>query len=221
MKQRNSRHAVLLAVLAASLAASGFATAEDATVPPQGAMLGIEEVLPEQEKDALNETDGFQARVLSLPMPGHPNDRGAKWRHESLGQVVIVEGIARGTMANESPASQCVIYDGGRIYISGVDFGKHSLSGKLVKVTGTLRESSEQQKQATKQKFFYLEADKVEPIELANEPWLVAPDFNLSPPADEREGTLVAQEPLRDTRLLTPGRNLIGEEEEQKYQAVE
>lgn len=221
MKLRNSRHAVLLAVLAASLAASGFATAEDSPVPPQGAMLGIEEVLPEQEKDALNETDGVQARVLSMPIPGHPNDWGAKWRHEVLGQVVIVEGIALGKMANESPASQCVIYDGGRIYVSGVDFGKHSLLGKLVKVTGTLRESSEQQNQVTKQKFFYLEADKVEPIELANEPWLIAPYFNVSPPADEREGTLVAQEPLRDARLLTPGRNLIGEVEEKKYQAVE
>lgn len=219
MKLRNSRHAVLLAVLAASLAASGFATAEDATVPPQGAMLGIVEVLPEQEKDAFNETDGLQARVLSMPMPGHPNDRGAKWRHEVLGHVVIVEGIALGKMANESPASQCVIYDGGRIYVSGVDFGKHSLSGKLVRVTGTLRESSEQQNQVTKQKLFYLEADKVEPIELANEPWLIAPDFNVSPPVDEREGTLVAQLPLRDVQLLTPGRNLIGEEEK-KYQAV-
>ncbi|MEZ6154087.1 MAG: hypothetical protein R3C09_28660 [Pirellulaceae bacterium] len=220
MKLRNSLHSVLLAVLTASLAASGYAIAEDPTVPPQRAMLGIEEVLPEQEKDALNEAVGFQARVLSMPMPGHPNDRGAKWRHEVLGQVVIVESIALGKMANESPASQCVIYDGGRIYVSGVDFGKHSLSGKLVRVTGTLRESSEQQNQVTKQKFFYLEADKVEPIELANEPWLIAPDLNVSPPADEREGTLVAQEPLRNARLLTPGRNLIGEEEK-KYKAVE
>jgi hypothetical protein len=72
------------------------------------------------------------------------NERTATFRHQALGEAVVVEGIAWGYVprpeAATSGAPQSrVLFEGGVVLIKGADFNHPEIHGRLVRVEGTLR----------------------------------------------------------------------------------
>ena len=74
---------------------------------------------------------------LTRPRPkNNQKPDGRPWS-AVLGKAVRVEGIAWGSIGKEW--GECVLIDGGRVYVENADFLNRGVEGKLVAVTGTLR----------------------------------------------------------------------------------
>lgn len=143
--------------------------------------------VPPQEAHTRNEWQLFSpALVVGPVMEGIGRPRLIRWRHELLGERVEVEGIALGT-APQRPSHvtrQRVIFEGGIIFVKGVDFAESEAMGKLVRIRGTLRLKPEStvtfvgHDPITVQKYFYIDAEDLEVIQQVTESRLVAPQLH-------------------------------------------
>jgi hypothetical protein len=132
--------------------------------------------MPQAERDAKNENFNPALVAGSLREDG---SRRIEWRHKMVRQAVVVEGIALGE-APENPShmtTQRVAYEGGRIFIRGVDFKKAGAEGKLVRVSGVLMLSPEARASfgTISDQYFYIQADKIQLLDRATDPLLMAP----------------------------------------------
>ena len=72
------------------------------------------------------------------------NERTATFRHQALGEAVVVEGIAwgyvprPGSAPSDAPQSR-VLFEGGVVFVKGADFNQPEIHGRLVRVEGTLQ----------------------------------------------------------------------------------
>ena len=188
-----SHFAPLLALLACSIVAfsSDVPSSVDLTKPSDGlsndnARLVLHGV-PSQELETKNELQlTSPALVVGPAMEGLGQPRLCRWRHEMLGQLVQVEGLALG-VAPQQPShmtTQRVVYEGGMIFIKGADFAKSEATGKLVHIVGTLRLEPESVMQfgghdpITVNKYYYLDVEKLRVVDLVTEPRLVAPQLH-------------------------------------------
>ena len=137
--------------------------------------------LPQAERDAKNEN--FNPALVAGPRR-EDTSRRIEWRHKMVYQPVIVEGIALGEAPLQAShmTTQRIAYEGGRIFVRGVDFKKANAAGKLVRVAGELRLEPKGQahfgeKTLTIDQYFYIQADKIQVIERTTDPVLVAPEL--------------------------------------------
>jgi hypothetical protein len=75
---------------------------------------------------------------------GNEDDRTAQFRHQAIGEVIVVEGIAwgyvhePGTPHSGVPTSR-VLFEGGVLLAKGADFNQPDIHGRLVRIEGTLQ----------------------------------------------------------------------------------
>ena len=145
--------------------------------------------VPIEEVNAKNELNVFSPALVVGPaekdeLSGRQG-RLVRWRHELVGQKVVVEGIAMGR-AQSNPhvmTNQRIIYEGGVIYIKGVDFFEKNASGRLVRVTGRLRLEPETTVEfdghdpQTVHKYYFVSADSLTVLDRVDQPRLIAPDL--------------------------------------------
>ncbi len=141
---------------------------------------------PPQEQDTKNEGNLVSPAIVVGPiMEGVGKPRVCRWRHEVVGQTVQVEGVALGH-APSNPANmttQRVIYEGGMVFIRGVDFKKQFAKGRTVRVRGVLRLHPESTLRFAPhpgikiKKYYYIDVDHLEVIERVTDPRFVVPSL--------------------------------------------
>ncbi len=108
--------------------------------------------------------------------------RAIKTRKDVVGKPVRVEGIAwgqpfglKGQEGTISPhAGPHVMYEGGSVFVRGIDFTETKARGKPVRVTGTLRfEPGTATRWGDIKGYYYIEATKFEVIDAVADPHLV------------------------------------------------
>lgn len=143
--------------------------------------------VPLQEAAARNEMQLTSPAIVVGPaMDGIGQPRLCRWRHEMLGQQIQVEGIALGIAPNQPShmTTQRIAYEGGAMFVRGVDFAANGAAGKLVRVTGKLCLEPEStivfggQKPITVNKYYYIEAEELTNVDVVTEPRLVAPQLH-------------------------------------------
>jgi len=70
--------------------------------------------------------------------------RAATFRHQAIGEEVVVEGIAWGYVLEPEKAppgtlQSRVLFEGGLVLVKGADFNQPEIHGRLVRVEGTLQ----------------------------------------------------------------------------------
>jgi hypothetical protein len=197
MRYSTSRLFIILPSVVGMLACSAATLSQEAafrvdlTKPPSGitndtARLILHGVPPEEAKAKNESYLSSPALVVGPVMEGVGRPRLCRWRHEVLGHRVEVEGIALGA-APQQPShmtTQRVIYEGGMIFIKGVDFAKSEATGKLVRIGGTLRLEPERvmefdgHEPITVEKYYYIDAEKLDVVQQVTESCLVAPQLH-------------------------------------------
>jgi hypothetical protein len=133
----------------------------------------------EPEPDVQEVSDSLPLLVGPLQKDGA---RNIKARKDVVGKPVRVEGIAwgqpfglRGQRGTVSPhAGPHVVYEGGSVFVRGVDFTEAKARGKPVRVTGTLRfEPKSGTRWGDVKGFYYIEAAGFEAIDAVTDPYLV------------------------------------------------
>jgi len=108
--------------------------------------------------------------------------RNIKTRQDVVGQPVRVEGIAwgqpfglKGQEGTISPhAGPHVVYDGGSVFVKGIDFTETKARGKPVRVTGTLRlEPMVRTRWGNVKAYYFIEATGFEQLDAVVDPNLV------------------------------------------------
>ena len=127
------------------------------------------------------------------PLPGMiygplraDGSRDVAFRKNAVGSRVIVEGVAwgqpsglKGQEGTVSPwAGPQVIYQGGSIFVKGIDFTETKARGKPVRVTGTLQLEPELRFSRSSvagglKSYYYIEATTFESLDVVTDPYLV------------------------------------------------
>jgi len=154
-------------------------TNDNARLSPRG--------VPREEANAKNELHLISpALVVGPVMEGVGRPRLSRWRHEMIGQRVEVEGLALGEPPPQPSqmTTQRVVYEGGMMFIRGVDFAKSGATGKLARVSGTLQLEPESfvffggHDPVVVEKYYYIEAEALELVDRVSESRLVAPQLH-------------------------------------------
>ena len=139
--------------------------------------------VPAAELDTKNESWPLPGVVYGPILPG--GGRRARLRSQMVGSRVRVEGMAAGEppLQPAHMTSQRVAYEGGIIFVKGVDFARRDVGGKTVRVVGTLRLEGESvmefggREPIKVQKYYYLDAESLTVIHRVRDPVLMAPSL--------------------------------------------